>query len=65
MIPALGVWNKFEEIDFDGLPQQFVLKCTHDSGGLVVCKDKSELDLRKTRRKNREMFIPKLLLAIS
>ena len=36
IIPTLGVWNSFEEIDFDTLPDQFVLKCTHDSGGLVI-----------------------------
>ena len=44
IIPTLGVWERFEDIDFDALPNQFVLKCTHDSGGIVVCKDKSKLD---------------------
>ena len=42
IIPTLGVWDKFDDIDFDKLPNQFVLKCTHDSGGLVICKDKSK-----------------------
>ncbi len=51
VIPTLGVWDKFEDIDFDKLPDQFVLKCTHDSGGLVICKDKSKLDLEKARKK--------------
>lgn len=51
IIPTLGVWNHFDEIDFDKLPNQFVLKCTHDSGGLVVCKDKSKLDLKAAKRK--------------
>ncbi|MDE7341037.1 MAG: glycosyl transferase [Lachnospiraceae bacterium] len=51
IIPTLGVWNKFEDIDFDLLPDQFVLKCTHDSGGLVICKDKSKLDIKKIRKK--------------
>ena len=41
IIPTIGVWNHFDEIDFDKLPEQFVLKCTHDSGGLSICKDKS------------------------
>ena len=41
IIPNLGVWDKFEDIDFDSLPDQFVLKCTHDSGGLVICKEKN------------------------
>lgn len=51
IIPTLGVWDSFDEIDFDSLPNQFVLKCTHDSGGLVICKDKSKLDVEKARRK--------------
>ena len=44
VIKTLGVWDSFDEIDFDSLPDKFVLKCTHDSGGLVICTDKSKLD---------------------
>lgn len=44
IIPTLGVWNSFDEIDFDALPEQFVLKCTHDSEGLVIVREKSKLD---------------------
>lgn len=44
IIPTLGVWDKPEEIDFGKMPDQFVMKCTHDSGGVVICKDKSEFD---------------------
>ena len=51
IIPTLGVWDRFEDIDFDALPDQFVLKCTHDSGGLVICRDKSKLDIEKARNK--------------
>lgn len=51
IIPTLGVWERFDDIDFDELPNQFVLKCTHDSGGLVICKDKLNLDIDKTRIK--------------
>lgn len=51
IIPTLGVWDKFEDIDFDTLPNQFVLKCTHDSGGLVICKDKSKLDMASARKR--------------
>lgn len=47
VIPTLAVYDKAEDIDFDKLPQQFVLKCTHDSGGIVVCKDKNKLDKTK------------------
>ena len=51
VIPTLGVWDRFDDIDFDSLPDQFVLKCTHDSGGLVIVKDKSRLDIPAARRK--------------
>ena len=51
IIPTLGVWDSFDEIDFDALPDQFVLKCTHDSGGLVICKDKSKLNKEKAKKK--------------
>lgn len=51
IIPTIGVWNDPEEIDWDALPMQFVLKCTHDSGGLVICKDKSKLDIRAAKKK--------------
>lgn len=51
LIPLLGVWDSFDDIDFDKLPNQFVLKCTHDSGGLVICKDKSQLDVSEARKK--------------
>ena len=51
IIPTLGVWDKFEDIDFDKLPNQFVLKCTHDSGGLVICRDKSSLDIESAKKK--------------
>ena len=42
IIPILGVWNNFDEINFNDLPNQFVLKCTHDSGGVVICIDKEK-----------------------
>ncbi len=51
IIPTLGVWDKFEDIDFDKLPDQFVLKCTHDSGGLVICRDKSTLNIERAKVK--------------
>lgn len=43
IIPTLGVWEHFDDIDFDTLPEKFVLKCTHDSEGLLIVKDKSKL----------------------
>ena len=51
IIPTLGVWNHFDEIDFEELPDQFVLKCTHDSGGLEICTDKSKFDIEKAKEK--------------
>lgn len=51
IIPTLGVWDRFEDIDFDSLPDQFVLKCTHDSGGLVICRDKGKLDKEAAKKK--------------
>ena len=49
IIPTLGVWDRFEDINFQSLPQQFVLKCSHDSGGLVIVRDKSRLDYETAR----------------
>lgn len=44
VVPLLGVWEKAEDIDFDFLPEQFVLKTTHDSGGIVIVKDKKNIN---------------------
>jgi len=58
LIPLLGVWDQFDEIDFEQLPNRFVLKCTHDSGGVVPCTDKTKLDLSMVKEKiNRRMAI--------
>lgn len=51
IIPMLGVYDSFDEINFDELPNQFVLKCTHNSGGIVICKDKQTMDIKKSRKK--------------
>lgn len=50
VIQLYGVWDNFDQIDFDVLPNQFVLKCTHDSGGMVVCKNKDEFDKDSARK---------------
>ena len=44
IIPTLAVYNSTDEIDWNALPKQFVLKTTHDSGGIVICRDKTKLD---------------------
>ena len=51
IIPTLGVYENFDDIDFSKLPNKFVMKCTHDSGGLVICKNKKNFDYRKARKK--------------
>lgn len=51
IIPTLGVWDSFDDIDFDKLPNQFVLKCTHDSEGLAIVKDKSRFNKAEAKEK--------------
>lgn len=51
IIPTLGVWNSVDDIDWDTLPNQFVVKSTGDSGGVVVCKDKSKFDIEAAKFK--------------
>lgn len=50
IIPTLGVWNNFNQIDFSKLPSKFVIKCTHDSGGVVICEDKNKLDFKIAKK---------------
>ena len=51
IIPTLGVWDDPENIDFDKLPNQFVLKCNHNSGlGMCICKDKNLLNIEKVKK---------------
>ena len=51
IIPTLGVWDRFEDIDFSALPGQFVLKCTHDSHNFVICRDKAKLNVGAAKKK--------------
>lgn len=51
LVPLLGVWDNCNDIDFNTLPNQFVLKCNHNSGiGLCICKDKSKLDINNVKK---------------
>lgn len=50
IIPTIGVWDNFKDIDFSVLPNQFVLKCTHDSGGLAICRDKERFDIAQAEK---------------
>lgn len=51
IIPTYGVWDRFEDINFEELPDKFVLKTTHDSGSVVICKDKNQFDKKSARKK--------------
>lgn len=51
LFPLLGVWDRVEDVDWAQLPDRFVLKCTHDSGGTIICRDKSRFDVCAARRK--------------
>ena len=55
LIPLLGVWDDPDDIDFDALPDKFVLKCNHNSGtGMCICRDKSKLDIEKVKKELRK-----------
>lgn len=54
IIPNLGIWNNAEEIDFDILPDRFVIKCNHDSHGVIVVNDKGKTNLEAVREKLRK-----------
>ena len=51
VVPLLWVYDKFDDIDFDKLPNQFVLKCNHDSWSVVICEDKSKIDKNEAKRR--------------
>ena len=51
LIPLIGAWDSPEEIDFDALPDKFVLKCNHNSGvGMYICRDKSKMDVQRVKK---------------
>lgn len=54
IIPTLGIWNTPEDINFENLPQKFVLKCTHDSGSVFICKDKKTFDVERVKKQLQE-----------
>lgn len=49
LIPLIGVWENFDTIDFNLLPDQFVLKCTHDSGSVYICRDKQNFNIEEIK----------------
>ena len=51
VIPTLGVWTNTDDINIEKLPDKFVLKCTHDSGGVVICKNKKDFNFKTAKEK--------------
>lgn len=50
LIPLVGVWDSVDEIDFDALPEKFVIKCNHNSGeGMYICRDRSQMDVEAVK----------------
>ncbi len=49
IVPTLGVYDSFDDIDFNTLPDKFVIKVTHDSGGVIICKDKDSLNINQAK----------------
>ncbi len=50
-IPTIGLWDDVDSIDFEKLPSQFVLKCTHDSGSVCICRDKDNVNFESIKKK--------------
>lgn len=64
VIPTLAVWNSVKDIDFSTLPNQFVLKTTHDSGGVCICKNKEQFNFKSAEEKlNRSLHFDYYRLA--
>ena len=54
IIPTIGIWESVDDINFDSLPDRFVIKCNHNSGqGMYICTDKSKMDVEKVKRELR------------
>lgn len=51
VVENYGIWDNFESINFNSLPNSFVLKTTHDQGGVVICRDKGKLELENAQKK--------------
>ena len=58
IIPTIGVWDSPDEVEWDSLPNQFVLKTNHDGGGngIVICRDKHTFDKKKALRELNRSF---------
>lgn len=56
LVPLLTVWDKPKDIDFEGLPDSFVLKATNGSGDVRIINDKSDADVKELRRYFKKLF---------
>lgn len=56
VIPTFGIYNSFQEINFEKLPKRFVMKCTHNSGGVVVINDKNKINIKELEKKFNRML---------
>ena len=56
VVPIIGVWDDIDDVDFDALPDRFVMKCTHDSGSFVICSDKSKLDWSAVKKRMKKFL---------
>ncbi len=56
LVPLLGKWENPDDIDFEKLPERFVLKCTHNSGGVILCADKRRLDIASAKKKLKKLL---------
>ena len=55
-VPLIAVWDSPDDIEFDKLPSQFVLKTTHGCGGMYICRDKSTFDLNGAKKALKKTF---------
>lgn len=51
IIPTIGIYDRFEDINFNELPNEFVIKCTHDSESTIICKDKNNMNVKEIKNK--------------
>lgn len=56
IIPTIGIWDHPDEIDWDILPERFVMKTTHDSGGFIICSDKSKINKNEALEKIKKSY---------
>lgn len=56
LVPLIGKWDRVEDIDWNSLPEKFVMKMNNGSGDILICKDKSQLDIESWKKKFKKLF---------